>query len=62
MSGVLVETAPIDLDPILAACDLVVTYGAVAIAGRALLLGKPQLLLPVEIGRASCRERVLWYV
>ena len=57
-AGVLVETAPIDLDPILAACDLVVTYGAVAIAGRALLLGKPQLLLPVEVDKHLVASRI----
>jgi UDP:flavonoid glycosyltransferase YjiC (YdhE family) len=57
-AGLTLLTTPIDLDPILPTCDLVVTYGAVAIASRAVLLGKPQLLLPIEVDKYLVASRI----
>lgn len=57
-AGVQMSRQPVDLKHVMPACDLVVSYGAVALTCHALLAGKPQLLLPADAEKWLMAQRV----
>jgi UDP:flavonoid glycosyltransferase YjiC (YdhE family) len=57
-AGVTLSVAPAALEPLLASCDAVVSYGAAALTCQAALAGLPQLLLPADSEKRLMAERL----